>query len=575
MTDKSKVIYLSAPGHEDPDFLRSLRESCKVVEAASPMEALEQLADGGFTGFYIGSDFFPDATRLAQHARNEQVLAGMPDGIAMIDLENKIHWANKQFIKWSSMEDVVGADFYRALGTPEILGPDFCPFHSALATSKPSVSILRPNEAFYLQVHASPVLDKVGMPRNLIVTVRDVTTETMQQQKLEAIHKAGTELANLTPEEVFSMEVEDRVDLLKSNILHFTNDLLDFDVIEVRLIDQQSKALIPLLSVGLNEEAENRPLYAMPQENGVSGFVASTGKSYLCEDTTEDPLYISGAKNAKSSLTVPLILQDTVIGTFNVESPQPRAFGESDRQFLEIFSRDLALALNTLELLVAQQANTAQESIEAIHSAVAVPVDDILNDAVNVMEHYAGEDTEVEQRLRAILAKARDIKKVIQQVGRSMTQGHATPVSLHLDENRKLQSRRVLVVCIDADVRSDANAYLSPHGCFVEAAYSGAEALAMVRSSEPDNSYDAIISDIYLPDCGGYELYVRLQEILDFAPLVLMAGFGWDANHNIRNSRAIGLLPFATVYKPLRVEQLIEVVEKMADECDSRKVASG
>ena len=39
-----------------------------------------------------------------------------------------------------------------------------------------------------------------------------------------------------------------------------------------------------------------------------------------------------------------------------------------------------------LELLVAEKASTAAESIEAIHGAVALPVDDILNDAVGVME---------------------------------------------------------------------------------------------------------------------------------------------------------------------------------------------
>ena len=34
----------------------------------------------------------------------------------------------------------------------------------------------------------------------------------------------------------------------------------------------------------------------------MTGFVAATGKSYLCEDTTEDPLYLEGVKGAKSSL---------------------------------------------------------------------------------------------------------------------------------------------------------------------------------------------------------------------------------------------------------------------------------
>ena len=132
----------------------------------------------------------------------------------------------------------------------------------------------------------------------------------------------------------------------------------------------------------MEPEAAQRELYALPQNNGVTGFVAATGKSYLCEDTAEDPLYLEGVKGAKSRLTVPLMLHDEVIGTFNVESPEPRAFSESDLQFLEIFGRDVAAALNTLELLVAEQANTTAASVEAIHSAVALPVDEILNEAV-------------------------------------------------------------------------------------------------------------------------------------------------------------------------------------------------
>src|SRR5205823_13013988 len=129
-----------------------------------------------------------------------------------------------------------------------------------------------------------------------------------------------------------------------------------------RLLDSSTGRLEPLLSVGLVPEAANRALYAQQEGNGVTGFVAATGTSYLCEDTTSDPLYLEGCKGAKSSLTVPLILHDEVIGTFNVESPEPRAFTESDSMFLEIFTRDVAVALHTLELLVAQQAAAVTEN---------------------------------------------------------------------------------------------------------------------------------------------------------------------------------------------------------------------
>ena len=46
----------------------------------------------------------------------------------------------------------------------------------------------------------------------------------------------------------------------------------------------------------MTEQAAQRVLYARQEGNGVTGFVAATGKSYLCSDTATDPLYIEGAK---------------------------------------------------------------------------------------------------------------------------------------------------------------------------------------------------------------------------------------------------------------------------------------
>jgi CheY-like chemotaxis protein len=330
-------------------------------------------------------------------------------------------------------------------------------------------------------------------------------------------------------------------------------------------LDQQTGELAPLLSFGIDEAAAKRPLFAEPSENGVTGFVAATGKSYLCEDTTEDPLYLTGFQGAKSSLTVPLILHDQVIGTFNVESPEPRAFGESDLQFLEIFSRDIAVALNTLELMVAQSASTAQESCEAIHGAVAMPVDVILNDAVNVMERYIGHEPEVVERLQRILKNARDIKQVIQNVGQTLAPAEAVPASPDIKKHSILRGRRVLVVDADDSVRNDAHALLERYGCEVETAHEGGEAIFMVRNSGPAADYDVIIADIRLPDVSGYDLLTRLREVLDPVPLVLMTGFGYDPGHSIVKARQAGLHPKAVLYKPFRLDQLLETVEAMLD----------
>ncbi len=558
---KPRILLVCDSRENAEQLLARAASSHEAVVAANPLRALAHLARETFSGVYVSSEYLQDALELGKLLQNEQILEGMPDGVVLLDSDNSIIWSNRRLCEWADCEKVIGSNFYSVLGSPEILGPDFCPFHTALATGQATSSTLRSGDSHYYHVHAAPVREVGSVPRHLIVNVRDVTNEVHQQQKMAAIHQAGMELADLAPSEITHMAVQDRIELLKSNILHFTRDLLHFDVVEIRLLDQKTGRLEPLLAMGIAEEAANRVLYAQPQNNGVTGFVAATGKSYLCEDTTEDPLYLPGVADAKSSLTVPLLMHDQVIGTFNVESPEPRAFTESDLQFLEIFCRDVAAALNTLELLVAEKVTTAAESVEAIHSAVALPVDEILNDAVSVMERYIGHQPEVAERLQRILRNARDIKQVIQKVGQKMAPAEALPATMQVEERPMMRGRRILVVDADENVRSAAHNLLERYGCVVETAHDGAEALYMVRAVMAGQEYDVIISDIRLPDFTGYEFLLKLQEIMETPPLVLMTGFGWDPGHSLVKARQAGLQ--AVLYKPFRLDQLLAAVEQI------------
>jgi CheY-like chemotaxis protein len=232
-------------------------------------------------------------------------------------------------------------------------------------------------------------------------------------------------------------------------------------------------------------------------------------------------------------------------------------------QFLEIFTRDVAVALNTLELLRHEKATTAQESVEAIHSAVALPVDDILNDAVNVMERYIGHEPEVVERLQAILKNARDIKQLIQRVGQKMAPVQAHPQVEQSDSRARLRGRRVLVVDADESVRSAAHNLLERYGCIVETAHDGGEAIYMVRNVAMEGNYDVILVDIRLPDMTGYELLLKLQDLMDPVPLVLMTGFGYDPGHSIVKARQAKLPLYGELCKPFRLDQLLDTVERI------------
>src|SRR5213076_2179889 len=118
--------------------------------------------------------------------------------------------------------------------------------------------------------------------------------EVHQQQKLDALHQADRELAALNAGQTADVSPEERVEVLKHNIRRLTHDLLHYDVIEVRLLDPRTRELRPLLAEGMTAEAAQRILYARPEGNGVTGYVAATGKSYVCADTAHDPHYIEG-----------------------------------------------------------------------------------------------------------------------------------------------------------------------------------------------------------------------------------------------------------------------------------------
>ena len=516
--------------------------------------ALVLLREQDFTGVYVDSAQLSTVRWAGVLIQADEILDAIADGVAVVDPDLRITWANPQLHSLIDPDlEIIGCKFYRALGNPEVLGPDPCPFTSAVAAKAPASTALRIGANRYLRVTVTPVFDVSNCLTHLIALTRDITDETQQQLKVNAIHKAGDELADLTPEELAELGVEERTDLLKYNITRHMKDLLGLDFIEIRLLDRPTGRLIPLLTEGMTPIAANRELFSRKDHNGVTGFVAATGQSYLCPDTTHDPLYLEGVAGARSSLTVPLIYHGTVIGTLNVENFQPNAFDERDRQFLEIYARNVASALNTLELLQAEKFSAATASVEAISRELALPLDDILSDATTVLDRYAGHDEDIVARLRHLLFRAREIRSLIQKVGSSIAPESKRNAPRPAP---KLGSARLLVVDADEAIRRSAHHLLGVQGATVETARDAHEAIALARQTP----YSAALVDIRLPDLDGFETYKRLRDVQPGIPIILMTGFGWDPSHSIVKARQEGLQ--TVLYKPFRADRLMEAVEQ-------------
>ncbi|WP_165064880.1 response regulator [Paludisphaera rhizosphaerae] len=556
MAEKPRVLVIEREASHGEAILDKLGDDVDVVSVRSISKALALLRDGRFAGVYVDASQLAAARWVGMIIQAEEILDAIADGVAVVDPDLRIIWANPEFLSFTmDASHVVGERFYQVLVEADILGPEPCPFTTSVASRQPSSTVVKIRNNRYLRVTVTPVFDAKQILTHLIALTREITDETQQQLKVNAIAQAGDELADLTPEELSSMGVEERTDLLKFNIARHMKDLMGLDYIEIRLLDRASGRLVPLLTEGMTPLAATRELSAAKEGQGVTGLVAATGQSYLCPDTTKDPYYLEGAENARSSLTVPLVYHGNVIGTLNVESGQPDAFDDRDRQFLEIYGRNVASALNTLELLQAEKASTANASVQAISREVALPLDDVITDAVTVLDRYAGHDEDVIARLRHLLYRAREIREIIQKMGTTLAPAPAAGRPA-VQPAARLAGARLLVVDADESIRRSAHQLLGMQGAVVETARDAREAVALARQE----SYSATLADIRLPDMDGYAIFKRLREVRPDTPVILMTGFGYDPTHSIVKARQEGLQ--TVLYKPFRSDRLMEAVEQ-------------
>src|SRR5581483_353302 len=287
LADRPRVLVFTGSDASAETALAGLAAHWDVVRAPNLRDGLALLQSGEqFDGIYVPAQAPTAWQRAGALLQHEAILEELGEGVAVIQPDLRIAWANTAFEHWCG-GDTRGALFYDALGAPIILGPDHSPLDTALQGRSTRTRAFC-HDHQYLDLRVAPLADAAGHVRQLIALCRDVTAEVQQQQKLDALHQASRELAALNAGDLAEVSVEERIELLKHNIRRLTHDLLHYDLIEIRLLEPRTGELKPLLAEGMTTEAARRVLYARPEGNGVTGYVAATGKTYVCNDTATD-----------------------------------------------------------------------------------------------------------------------------------------------------------------------------------------------------------------------------------------------------------------------------------------------
>jgi two-component system, sensor histidine kinase SagS len=539
---RPRILLIGSP----PKELGDLPLHADLTQLNSPTDAADRLRADLFDAVLASAPLA--AELIDRYRRDETILANVDQGVAALDSNGVVTWANIVLRNWCTATPL-GRPLLTALGPLTAASDNHDPLEKAAAGQPTAFRVHRTavTDHAYLDIRIRPVLSTSGVLLQSVVILQNVTAEVEQQRKLHALHAAGRELAALDPGSLAEMTVATRVELLKQNIRRHVHDLLRYDTIEIRLLDRSTGELKPLLEDGMTTEAAQRKLFARPDGNGVTGHVAFTGDSYLCPDTAHDPYYLEGAAGAKSSLTVPLKYADETIGTLNVESPRTNGFGHDDLQFAELFSKEIAAALHTLDLLSAQETCTLSQSIEAVNREIAIPVDEILAGAALLYCRLHDADPDAAVHLRRILHQARQLKECVLKVGKDALGDPA-------GTNHPLMGKRVLVVEQDERLRRQAHLLLGRLGAEVETVGTAAEGLALVN----DAHYDAVLQEIRPTDMGGYDAFRRFRIALPTSRIALTTGFGYDAAHSIVKARQDGLQH--VLFKPFRPDQVVTAV---------------
>jgi GAF domain-containing protein len=361
----------------DESVAEKLASAFDVHLVKTPQEAAAALAGGHFDVVWAAPEMLATIAAQNMAARATTLLGSVAMGSCVIDAEGSLLWSDARF-------DALGL-VLRSQATQRA-----AQMVQSILWDKPLRVALEGELAGYELVCSR--LSEGELAGSTAVVIMDASAERQMRQKMSAIHEAGRDLVRMQGASVARMTVPERMKFLEDCILRHARNLLHHDKFALRVLNDRTGQLELVASQGMSEQAAKAPIFARETGNGITGYVA-TGRSYLCPDLHADPRFKPwGAPDARSTLAVPVCLDNRVIGVLAFDSHKLDNFTEADREFVEILAGYVALALNTLSLLTVERYSATTEIAAAVRDRLKGPLEDIKTE-LDVLRGRPGQGT--------------------------------------------------------------------------------------------------------------------------------------------------------------------------------------
>lgn len=506
-------------------------------------------ADLYFDSHRFGFRFMsPSDAPIEAATGDPPLIEAIGDGVGVVESSGEIIWLNNRL----------------AAQPPEVMArfSDACRDQLRDGLKPPRRVHLRRFSAAgrSFEVVISPISSAAPQFRAVGVLYETTSRERLAD-RVRQVDRAGAALLALDALIVNPLNVAERIKLIEGRIVEALKSIFHCEDFELRLLNRESQQLELVIAKGIEPLRIGVSLFARAEGNGITGLVASTGESIVCPDSTKDSRFMAGLPEARSSLTVPLKLDDRVAGTLNLEARQLARFDDEDRLLLELYGRYVAMAMTILDMLIVERYTTNQRISGALREEIAVPVQN-LRTALARLRLRLSEDADS----LTILAELEQTLESLERRIRLCAEGPRNVLGLdRIDRNRGhdtvISGRRVLVADDEPQIRETIHSVLGDAGAKVDAFASGSDAIDAIRKAAAAGApYELVISDVRIPDRNGYEIFRATRDSHDRTPVILMTGFGYDPNHSIVRSSQEGLSCF--LFKPFQATQLVEEVRK-------------
>lgn len=325
-------------------------------------------ADGGLLG-YRGVDRDITAQRQTEEAQRQlreheaflrQVLDINPNFVFVRDREGRFVLANQAIADayGTTVEGLIGktdanfelseadVDVIRRsdLAVMESLEEKFIPeSYIAYGGSHPR----------WVQTIKRPLVDEDGVARRVLGVSSDITERKLMQQAIEAsLERRGRQVQTSTEiaQEIAGVMA---LDELFCKVVTLVKERFGYYHAQIFRYDAPTNAMRLVVGYGETGQAMLEAGHHLPVGRGVVGTAAATGRPVRASDVSQDPDWIPNKflPKTQGELAVPIRLRDKILGILDVQSETAGALTEEDQLLLEGLCGQIAIAMESTQLL--------------------------------------------------------------------------------------------------------------------------------------------------------------------------------------------------------------------------------